>query len=500
MPLFLALLLLLTPALASAHAQLRAASPPADGVVAEPPEVVVLTFNEPIAPLSLVWTTPDGQSRTIETRTEGERLIVPLPRGGVERGTQVLSWRVVSADGHPVGGAHIFSIGLVTAIDDRAIVATSPAGVPGRAALTLALAFGLGAVAFARTMGQPPGRLASLLAWTVLPAAALLLAGQVVDLAGAGASALADPAAWALLARSPFLLTALAAVAALAVLAWARPLTGWAALVLGGLSFALSGHAGTAASWASPVVTLHAAAMLWWAGALLILPASLMAGREVLERFSARAPVMVALLVASGTGLAWLQLELPLRGAVVLVETDYGRLLLAKLGLVALLLALAARNRWLLTPALAVGGSARPLVGSIRIEIALVALLLALTAGFRMTPPPRAMEPPALVLHAHGAQSGADIRLIPGRPGANRVELRPHTADFGPLQPLQLELAFTLAEQGLGPVTVPARPAGDDLWLAEGVVLPTAGTWDLILRVLIDDFTQERLGVAVPLR
>ncbi len=490
--------MLLTPAAAHAHAQLHAASPAAGAVIEEPPATVVLTFNEPVAPLSAVWTTPDGASLAIEAVADGARLLV-VPPDDLPRGTQVLSWRVVSADGHPVAGAHVFSIGLITASDDIAASTAGLPALPGRAALTLTLAFGLGAVAFARTAGLRPGRLTVVLASAMVPSALLLLAGQAVDLAGAGPEALADPAAWGLLRQSPFLLTAGTALAAVALLLVRRQLAGWAALCLGGLSFALSGHAGTAASWALPVVALHGAALLWWAGALVVLPGTLRAGLDTLDGFSARAPAMIALLVGSGTALAWLQLELPLRGAAVLVETGYGRLLLAKLALVALLLGLAARNRWQLLPELAARGTTGPLVTAIRLEIALVAIILVLTAGFRLTPPPRALEPPALVLHVHGARSGADIRLIPGRPGANRVELRPHAADFGSLEPQELELAFTLAEQGLGPITVPAYPVAQGLWLAEGITLPAAGDWDLILRVLIDDFTQERLGVVVPL-
>jgi hypothetical protein len=36
---------------------------------------VLLTFNEPVALLSAVWTTPEGASLPIQARSDGERLV-----------------------------------------------------------------------------------------------------------------------------------------------------------------------------------------------------------------------------------------------------------------------------------------------------------------------------------------------------------------------------------------------------------------------------------------
>ena len=43
----------------------------------------------------------------------GETIVIMLPEN-LPRGTQVVSYRVISADGHPVGGSMVFSIGAVT--------------------------------------------------------------------------------------------------------------------------------------------------------------------------------------------------------------------------------------------------------------------------------------------------------------------------------------------------------------------------------------------------
>src|SRR5262245_22738229 len=100
----------LTPSSAAlAHASL-VRSEPADGaIVTEPPAMLRLTFNEPVTPLVMRIVMPDGTSATPQAVAENAVVVVtPSP---LRRGTHVLSWRVISADGHPVGGSLIFSVG-----------------------------------------------------------------------------------------------------------------------------------------------------------------------------------------------------------------------------------------------------------------------------------------------------------------------------------------------------------------------------------------------------
>lgn len=482
-PALAAILLVLSallPQMAAAHAQLQGAEPPAQAVVEAAPPRVVLTFNEPVTVLSVVWTGPDGGTAPAPARTEGARVVIDPPAEAA-RGTHVVTWRVVSSDGHPVGGAHVFSIGATSAAmvaEDKAMAARIAAA--GRAALTLALAFGVGGLAVGALLRAPvPGRLRPG-ALAVLPAAALMLAGQAADL---------DFDAGALL-RSPFALAAGLAVLALA-LAW-RGGAGRAGLALGagGLSFAVAGHAGTAAAWAAPVVAVHGATALAWGGALAVLatPAGRAAG---LGRFARLAPAMVAGLVASGAALALVQTDLPARGWPAVAATPYGQVLAAKLGLAALILALAAANRWWWAP----GALGR----SIRVELMLMAVLLALTAGFRLTPPPRALAEAAVLAHVHGRLAGGDLRILPGRPGENRVEIALHGADYGPITAEEVTVTLTHPALGLGPVGAPARQGDDGLWLATGLMLPAAGDWQLVVTVRTDSFTQERLGTTVAL-
>jgi len=133
-----------------------------------------------------------------------------------------------------------------------------------------------------------------------------------------------------------------------------------AAGLLGSLAWA--GHA-AAERGADRIVHLsadaaHLLAAGAWLGALLPLARALagapeigLAGR-VTRRFSVMGIMCVSVLIVTGTASAWYTV-----GSVpALFGTDYGRLLLAKLGLVAAMVALAAANRMRWTPRLAAAG------------------------------------------------------------------------------------------------------------------------------------------------
>jgi copper transport protein len=161
----------------------------------------------------------------------------------------------------------------------------------------------------------------------------------------------------------------------------------------------------------------------YWIGALA--PLAAMARRRndhlprVLKQFSAIAMPLVGLLVLSGLGLSIIQLG-SLRA---LIETQYGILLSIKLALVILLLGLAALNRFVCTPAVVADyENTRPLLGSILLEFVLVICILAVVAGWRFTPPPRASVAPAatpLAIHIHTDAAMFQVLVSPGKVGAN---------------------------------------------------------------------------------
>ena len=117
-PWLVVLVLVLAPTAASAHAVLLSTSPAANAVVETRPDAVTLDFNEPVSPLAASLIAADGSTLDLtQAATGGAEVRITLPET-VAEGTHVLSWRVVSADGHPIAGSLVFSIGRVTGAFD----------------------------------------------------------------------------------------------------------------------------------------------------------------------------------------------------------------------------------------------------------------------------------------------------------------------------------------------------------------------------------------------
>ncbi|MEM9900050.1 MAG: copper resistance protein CopC [Pseudomonadota bacterium] len=505
--LLLLLTLLALPVEALAHAQLRGSDPGEGAVIATSPTHITLTFNEPVSPLVLRRIAPDGTARDMDGSAANEVLTIPLPTT-LERGTHLLSWRVVSSDGHPVGGTLTFHVGVASSVSPTETASSSGAARATaflRFALTASLVIVVGAAVFAALVQRGPlgptiTRAAQGAGVLTLPFGVALLGAQGLDLLALPAAALLTLAPWQAVLAAPLLLTVgftLSAALVSLVALKTHPSSSRAAVllawVLAAASFAASGHAAAAEPrWLTlPAMWIHAAALIFWMGALLPLLAALPQNGAPLfvRRFSSLAAPLVALLLASGAVLTWVQTAGDLSA---LRETSYGALFAAKLALVVVLLALAARNRLVLTPALAASGqTGRHRLGrAIRVEVVVGLLVLALASGFRLTSPPRAMAPPSapLALHIHGDRAMVDIMLSPGRVGPVDLVLGFQTVDFEALVPKEVDLTFAMPGAGIEPIRIDVRPDSTGLWSAGPITLPVAGEWHLSLRLLISDF------------
>jgi len=96
---------------AQAHADFVGSSPAADSLIQDPPTQVVLTFTEAVSPVPdrVRVIAPDGSRiDRNEARPTGEQLVIPI--GALTQpGTYLVSYRVISADSHPVFGTFSFS-------------------------------------------------------------------------------------------------------------------------------------------------------------------------------------------------------------------------------------------------------------------------------------------------------------------------------------------------------------------------------------------------------
>ncbi|KGM31180.1 copper resistance protein CopC, partial [Inquilinus limosus MP06] len=130
-------------------------------MIAAGPDSFRLTFNEPVSPLVLRLVQPDGTAIALgDARLEDATLVIPAP-AGLGHGTHVLSWRVVSEDGHPVGGSVVFSIGEPGAAPppQAADIADRPVEAAiwlARIAIYAALFLGVGAAAFRAVVAPLP--------------------------------------------------------------------------------------------------------------------------------------------------------------------------------------------------------------------------------------------------------------------------------------------------------------------------------------------------------
>ena len=488
---------------ASAHASLVFADPRDGTVLAQAPRTVQLRFNESVTAGAVNLIDASGKSRTDTVIDASDEAInVALP-ADLPKGTQIVSYRVISADGHPVAGSITFSIGEPT---ENKPPPETGAGINGliwltRIGLYLGLFAGIGGVFFvnwiARERAASRVILASLIVGIISALASLGLQG--LDLLGLSLSGALARGPWKIAlgtSLGPSILIAIAALLA-GVVAWRssvmRLSRGLSALALAGVgvSLAASGHAATAPPelLTRPVVFLHGTGVAFWLGALAPLVDVLRRpgpALPVVNRFSRAAVPVVAVLALTGLVLATIQLE----SFSALVTTRYGLILSTKLVLVAALLGLAALNRFRLTRALAMSEAAtNPLIRSIVLECALAAGILAVVAGWRFTPPPRSLIPDApLAVHIHSDKAMFQVLVSPGRVGMDDFVLQLMNGDGTLLHAKGATLTLSLPERGIEAIERQGTLEPDGFWHVSKVPLAIPGRWHMRIDALVTDF------------
>jgi copper transport protein len=505
-----ALLFAGTVGVAFGHASLLQSTPVDGSVLATAPQTFLLTFSEPVSPIfmRLVDTDGTGSDLTgVDARNDTVQIVAPAIRNG----THALSWRVISADGHPVGGSIIFSVGAA----NGTIAATgtiSPALAAliwlTRVAVYLGLFVGVGGRFFgAWIASRLPDAAERLLAGALglgLVAAVVSPGLQGLDVLGLDLSRLFEGATWFAGVDTSYATTlAIAAASMLVALlagrlrrASARFLAAIALLGIGA-ALAASGHASTAPPelLTRPAIFIHGVCVAFWVGSLIPLAALMRCGDPAetvaLARFSRVIPYPLACLVLTGATLAVIQL-----GSVsALWTTSYGLVFDAKLAGVVLLLAIAAWNRFRLTAAVAANRSTagRTMARSIALEVAIVAVILGLVAMWRFTPPPRAAAAPrAVPIHIHiwDRSAAADLTVSPGRAGPSSIEIAILDGHFGQLPAQGVTLVLANPSAGVEPIHREARHIDGANWAVDVLTIPASGHWTAKLDILVSDFDE----------
>jgi copper transport protein len=366
---------------AAAHARLVATQPQQGTVLPEAPARVSFTFDESVRSGGKATLSGGRLAKTQTLPTEllrgGTLLVATLPVRLADA-DYVVTWRVVSDDGHLETGALAFGVGVDT---------PPPAAVEEQTTQRdLLLAFGRWIL------------LAGLLAAAGIAGVRLAVGRREPALAGnalAGALAVAVGGALLELSRIPHaldtrfgLVTAVAAgvAAAGALAALTRLLVAAEAASLALLvAPALAGHAlaPDRPRWlAFPADVVHTASAAVWVGGVLWL--GLLAGRrsralgESARRFARVAAVAIAVLGVSGV----LRAVAELRDPGDVVTTSYGRLLVLKSVLFAVLLAAG----WFSARSLERLGRLRL---ALSVETVLLAVLIGAVAALGTVTPPR---------------------------------------------------------------------------------------------------------------
>ncbi len=514
-----------------AHAVLVETIPADRAVLADAPAQIVLRFNEPVR--AVAAQVLDQDARRIagdDVTSTNDELRIGLPQT-LGAGTYVVSYRVISADAHPVSGSFLFAVGSAPETWIEPSMPAKPA-VHWPAVASVARALFL-----AGAMVVAGGAIFLLLfhrgdrgAWRrlqpiVTPAAlgasiaAILSVGlQGALIAGAGSNALFNGAVWRLGAESTRGTAVLVAIIGLVLtaLAISRSLR-WLAIV--GVatiiaSFTLSGHAATAMPRyvAVPVLLLHAVGAAFWFGSFVPLLAILDdrdGAAAIFRRFSWRALVIVPVLLLAGLVLAILQV----RHLEALLTTNYGITLSLKLALVAMLLTIALINRRILTPRLAAG---RPeafawLRITIRAELVLGFLILVMTSILSQTIPPRSLGLADAHQHDVAVREGVAVALMqrgrmavievePARAGRNTVSLYLADRAGQPVSPLEVEVELANPTAGIAPLRRKLVRTEAGRYQYSGPELALAGRWTLRLDLLINDFEKAILETEIAIR
>lgn len=544
---------------AAAHAVLLRTAPASGAVVDPAPRQVVLSFSEPVRPVpgQVRVIAPDGgRGDTGTPSASGNDLRLRL-RDAPADGTYLVTFRVISADGHPVAGGFSFSVGAPSqappappgfgdeAVVDPVVTVSMPiARYVGYAGLVLVVgpALIVGSLWPRRLSVRGPRRLmwcglgaigASCLAELYLQAPHTV-GGGVFDVSGGDlAGVLGSRFGAAHLVR--LVVVGAAAPLLAAVISARRPgradrllLAGLG--VVGLFTWPLSGHPG--ASPAPPLSValdaVHLAAMAVWLGGLVMLARYLLPGarrRELagmLPVWSRWAMFAVAALAVSGLAQGVVEVATP----EALVRTQYGVLVLAKVLLFTVAIAAAAFARRYAqrfgepdggpdgtaeaatgeSPPDAAGGHGRPLRRVVLAEVTVAAVVLALAGVLVQTTPARTaitarqstVDQPFSATLTVG-QLVLQVDIDPARVGNNTLHLVAVTPAGAPVKVLRWQATVGRPQAGVAPIGIPLVALTDNHSIGE-IALPTAGEWEFRFTLQISALDQTTASAKVPIR
>jgi copper transport protein len=522
---------------AFAHAILQESNPSNNSVVRTSPKTVSLRFNEAVETAFGSIRVYDCGGGRVDSgkilRPSKDSVAVQIDRR-LARGTYTVTWRVISADSHPVAGAFVFNVKKATPGGSckQVFGAKTPGTIDALFKFVRALDFALillvvgGAIALAAVLRSAAPQLRTRLfrilaglSFGLVVAAALCI---VLQGAVAGGFGLSEAFRWdtvhsVLQTRfgHAFLWQIGIAIVVGAVALMASrsrrleflPLL--ALLLLPTISAA--GHARTSGAWALVFDMTHIAAASTWVGGLgFTVLALLLAGEDrwplasrAVPRFSILAVVSVVTLIVAGSLRGYQEV----RAFHGLWDTTYGQLLLVKIALVLPLLGLGAYNNRYAVPRLkqqiASVVEQRRFLRAAGTELAIMATILGVTAVLVTEPPAKASV--AVPKYATDTVPLGPLELNyivePAKTGPNTIHLYFFKPKSGfPASVDDAKLSATLPSQNLGPLRIPLTRIVPSHYTTSAGVFPQPGDWQVTVEVRRGAFQSYTQTVTVPIR
>ena len=550
-----------TPALA--HATVVGSDPADSARLQAAPSKVTMTFSEDVSLGAGYLKVVDSKSNIVsqgDAKVEGRSVTVPL-KSGLGDGSYIVSYRITSADSHPIDGAYAFVVGdgpLVAATGS--VVGGSTNGVITKifdvarfvGFAGIVLLGGLVFVVLCWPAGRTDPRARRLIwyGWWATAAGAVL--GLVLQGPYAAGTGLLDLLNTSLLKTTlgttygRMLCARLILLGVLAVLAVrilrepqrtaekSRARDEDLAAICGLGVLATYGGVGHAAAGNAPTLALlsdtsHLAAAGVWIGGLVLLSACLLPRHrtaelaEALPRYSRLALGCVAVLALTGTYQAWREVwPIP-----ALWSTSYGQLLLAKISGFLLIVAVAYLSRQAVQrryvrpvahalsvkeedgsvatisgPEAAALGEDRQLVrrlrASVGIELALGVVVLAVAAVLVSQAPARnTYVKPVDKTVALASGGTAEVELTPAKVGQNTLTVKVFDKSGKQVDARAVTATESLPSDQYGPLAVQMQKTGTGQYSSSSVSLTKTGNWELVIRVQMSEFDRDVVQVDV---